>query len=177
MAAQPEEVTAETAAPEETAALGAALARLLQPGDLVELRGELGAGKTTLVRGAARELGVEGPITSPTFTVAQRHEGPVPVAHLDGYRLGREIEPEELDLLRGEADESAVSFLEWPEALAGLLPEARVAISIEHMGGDRRLVRFAAREPADRARLAQLIAHSRPRHRNGEPESGPHGGG
>ncbi len=176
MTAQPD-VAVETAAPEETAALGAALAGLLRSGDLVELRGELGAGKTTLVRGAARELGVEGTLTSPSYTVALRYEGRVPVAHLDGYRLGREIEPEELDLLRAEAGESAVSFVEWPEALAGLLPEARVVISIEHMGGDRRLVRFAAREPADQALLTQLIAHSRPRHRNGEPESGPHGGG
>ena len=165
-----------TGTPEETAALGAALAGLLEPGDVVELRGELGAGKTTLVRGAARELGVVGPVTSPTFTVAARYEGRVPVAHLDGYRLA-EVEAEEVELLREEAGESAVSFVEWPDALAGLLPEARVGVSIAHMGGDRRLVRFSAREPADRARLAHLIAHPRPRHSNGESQPRPHGGG
>ena len=72
----------------ETEALGAQFAELLEPGDVVVLSGEVGAGKTTLIRGACRALGVEGPVTSPTFTIGQRYEGAsLPISHLDLYRL------------------------------------------------------------------------------------------
>ena len=71
------------AAPAETEAIGARLAAELGPGDVVLIEGELGAGKTTLVRGACRALGVHGPVTSPTFTIGQRYPAPVPVAHVD----------------------------------------------------------------------------------------------
>ena len=73
----------------ETEALGARLAERLRPGDVVLVRGEMGAGKTTLIRGACRALGVEGPVTSPTFTIGQRYEGRVPVSHLDLKALGQ----------------------------------------------------------------------------------------
>jgi tRNA threonylcarbamoyladenosine biosynthesis protein TsaE len=81
-------VTETTASAAETEALGARIAADLEPGDVVLVRGELGAGKTTLIRGACRALGVEGPITSPTFTIGQRYAGRIPVSHLDLYRLG-----------------------------------------------------------------------------------------
>ena len=72
----------------ETEALGAELAERLGPGDVVVVSGEVGAGKTTLIRGACRALGVESPVTSPTFTIGHRYEGGrLPVAHLDLYRL------------------------------------------------------------------------------------------
>ncbi|MBU6364539.1 MAG: tRNA (adenosine(37)-N6)-threonylcarbamoyltransferase complex ATPase subunit type 1 TsaE, partial [Acidobacteria bacterium] len=74
--------------PGDTEDLGAGLAGLLAPGDVVVLRGDLGAGKTTLVRAAARALGVEGPVTSPTFAIANSYAGRIPVAHLDAWRLG-----------------------------------------------------------------------------------------
>ena len=83
--------------PDATEALGAGLAALLEPGDVVVLRGDLGAGKTTLVRAAARALGVEGPVTSPTFAIANTYQGRVPVAHLDAWRLG-DPDDEELGL-------------------------------------------------------------------------------
>ena len=78
----------ETSAPAETESLGAELAGTLRDGDVVLVRGELGAGKTTLVRGAARALGVAGPVTSPTFSIGHRYQGAnVTVSHLDLYRL------------------------------------------------------------------------------------------
>jgi tRNA threonylcarbamoyladenosine biosynthesis protein TsaE len=150
------------------------MAPLLAPGDLVLLRGELGAGKTTLVRAVARALGVEGPVTSPTFTVAQRYEGRVPVAHLDAYRLGAP-DPEDADLLVA-ALEGAVGFVEWPDPLLPALPEARIEAELRHMGGDRRLVLLAAREPDTRSDLVRLIADLRARHRHREPEPGPRSG-
>ncbi|HWI71970.1 MAG TPA: tRNA (adenosine(37)-N6)-threonylcarbamoyltransferase complex ATPase subunit type 1 TsaE, partial [Baekduia sp.] len=70
-----------------TEAAGAALAATLKPGDVVLLEGEMGAGKTTFVRGAARALGFEGPVTSPTFTIGRCYEGAVPIVHLDLHRL------------------------------------------------------------------------------------------
>src|SRR4051812_25541052 len=77
----------ETSSATETEAAGAELAGRLEPGDVVLVRGELGSGKTTFVRGACRALGVEGPITSPTFTIGHLYEGRVGVAHLDLFRL------------------------------------------------------------------------------------------
>ena len=77
----------ETASPEETERLAADLAQVLAPGDVVTVSGELGSGKTTFVRGAARALGVEGPVTSPTFTIGHRYHGRFDVSHLDLYRF------------------------------------------------------------------------------------------
>lgn len=138
------------------------------------LRGELGAGKTTLVRAVARALGVEGPVTSPTFTVAQLHHGRVPVAHMDAYRLaGADEDDEETELIRDALGGAAVAFVEWPDAVAGILPEPRIAIEIQHRGGDARLVRLAAREPATTAALESIRDHLRAGHRHDQPERGP----
>ena len=134
----------ESAAPAETEALGAQLARRLQRGDVVLVSGELGAGKTTFVRGACRALGVRSPVTSPTFTLARRYDGDLPISHLDLYRLG-DLAGEDPALLADELAEDRVAFVEWPEvgAPAGLDP-ARVAarVTLEHRGADRRLVRI-----------------------------------
>src|SRR4051794_9448402 len=134
--------TTETAAPEETEALAAQLAGRLRPGDVVLVSGELGAGKTTFVRGACRALGVCGAVTSPTFTIARRYDGVVPVSHLDLYRLG-DLADEDPALLADELGPDRVAFVEWPEvgAPAGLDPDRVVAqVSLEHRGGDRRRV-------------------------------------
>jgi tRNA threonylcarbamoyladenosine biosynthesis protein TsaE len=147
---------------------------MLAPGDLVLLRGELGAGKTTLVRAVARALGVTGPVTSPTFTLAQRYEGDAPVAHVDAYRLAAPDE-EDADLLRA-ALEDAIGLVEWPDALVAVLPEPRLELELQHLGGDRRLVLFDAREPDARSELVRLIADLRARHRHREPEPGPRSG-
>jgi tRNA threonylcarbamoyladenosine biosynthesis protein TsaE len=128
--------------PSETEAIAAALAQRLAPGDIVLVSGELGAGKTTFVRGACRALGVTGPVTSPTFTIARRYEGSVPISHLDLYRLGN-LEDEDPALLADELAGDRIAFVEWPEvgAPAGLEAERVAArVRLEHRGGDRRLV-------------------------------------
>ena len=141
----------ETSAPEETEALAARLAGSLRVGDVVTVSGELGAGKTTFVRGAARALGVTGPVTSPTYTIGNRYRGRVDVCHLDLYRFERVTAPEWGDLEPYFDD--AVVFVEWPEAGAGALPPARVAVELRHTADARRAISLAAAEPALLARV------------------------
>ena len=100
--------------------------------------GELGSGKTTFVRGACRALGVEGPVTSPTFTIGHRYDGRVVVSHLDLYRFRGVSAAEWGDLEPYFQD--AVVFVEWPEAGAGVLPAPRFEVQLEHGGQDIRLV-------------------------------------
>lgn len=124
---------------DETRRLAAEFARRLQPGDVVLLRGELGAGKTTFVRGACEVLGVEGPVTSPSYVFGNVYQGRIPVAHLDLYRLESVEFSDELaldDYLTGDR----VGFIEWPhdDGLPGGEPRARV--TIEHAGGDDRRI-------------------------------------
>ena len=145
--------------------LGRGLAALLAPGDVVVLRGDLGAGKTTLVRAAARALGVEGPVTSPTFAIANAYEGRVPVAHLDAWRLG-DPDDEELGLALEAVGTDAVAFIEWPDAVLHGLPEPRVRIDIAHGGGDERVVRLDTADPGMHASLEALCDDLRARHRN-----------
>ena len=126
----------------ETEALGAELAKGLRPGDVVLVEGELGAGKTTFVRGACRSLGVTGPVTSPTFTIGQRYQGAVTVAHIDLFRLER-LDLEEPGLLDDYLGPEAVAFVEWPpDGGQALFAAPRIAarVRIEHAGGDRRRV-------------------------------------
>jgi tRNA threonylcarbamoyladenosine biosynthesis protein TsaE len=132
----------ETSSPVETEALAADLADGLKPGDVVLVSGDLGAGKTTFVRGAARALGVAVPVTSPTFTIARRYEdGRVPVSHLDLFRLAG-LDDEEPELLAEELAGDRIAFVEWPEQAGGDLGGAHVVarVRLEHLGGDRRRV-------------------------------------
>jgi tRNA threonylcarbamoyladenosine biosynthesis protein TsaE len=129
----------ETSSPEETEAVAARLARELRPGDLVTVSGELGTGKTTFVRGAARALGVTQAVTSPTFTVGHRYRGSGgDVSHIDLYRFADVSNAEWGDL--EPYFEDAVVFLEWPEAAGDELPAVRAAVRLRHRNGDRRLV-------------------------------------
>ena len=129
-----------TDGPEETERAGAELAAGLKPGDVVLVSGELGAGKTTFVRGAARALGVTGPVSSPTFTIGHRYEAPIPVAHLDLYRLAG-IDPEEWGDLEPYFD-GTVAFVEWPEHGGKWLPEARIVVTLKHVDESHRSVRI-----------------------------------
>jgi tRNA threonylcarbamoyladenosine biosynthesis protein TsaE len=136
-------VDTETASAAETEAVAADLAARLRPGDIVLVSGELGAGKTTFVRGACRALGVQVPVTSPTFTIARRYEdGRVPISHLDLFRLGEGLGDEEPELLDDELGPDRVAFVEWPEVAGDGLPGIHVAarVRLEHRGGDRRRV-------------------------------------
>jgi tRNA threonylcarbamoyladenosine biosynthesis protein TsaE len=130
---------AETDSADATEAVAAELAGRLGPGDVVLVQGELGSGKTTFVRGACRALGVEGPITSPTFTIGHLYEGEVPVAHLDLFRLDS-LTDEDPALLGDYLTPDRVAFVEWPEAAVPQIERVAHRVRLEHRGGDRRLV-------------------------------------
>ncbi|HYH53250.1 MAG TPA: tRNA (adenosine(37)-N6)-threonylcarbamoyltransferase complex ATPase subunit type 1 TsaE [Solirubrobacterales bacterium] len=130
----------ETNGAAETEALGARIAERLEPGDVILLSGELGTGKTTLVRGACRALGVPGPVTSPTFTIGQRYEGGrMPVSHLDLYRL-QSLEGEDPALLDDYLRPEGVAFIEWPAAGAGRLDRPALEVRLAHESEERRRV-------------------------------------
>jgi tRNA threonylcarbamoyladenosine biosynthesis protein TsaE len=135
----------QTIDPIETEALGAELAVGLRAGDVVLVHGELGAGKTTFVRGAARALGVCGPVTSPTFSIGHRYRGTnLTVSHLDLYRLNG-LQHEDPELLEDYLGAERIAFVEWPEVGAGELPDARLRVTLTHAGADHR--RIEVHEP------------------------------
>ena len=138
--------------PGETERLAARIAAALEPGDVVTIEGELGAGKTTFVRGACRELGFEGLVTSPTFTIGHRYEGRLTISHLDLYRFSGVSAAEWGDL--EPYFSGAVVFVEWPEAGASVLPSARARVSIEHSGDEHRRITIESTDAAlQRARF------------------------
>jgi tRNA threonylcarbamoyladenosine biosynthesis protein TsaE len=128
--------------PDETEAAGAELARRLNPGDVVLVSGELGSGKTTFVRGACRALGVEGPVTSPTFTIGQVLGESLEVAHLDLCRLGS-LAGEDSALLEDYLTPERVGFVEWPALAEPALERVAARVLLEHAGGDRRRITVA----------------------------------
>ena len=121
-----------SSSPEETERIAGLLAARLSSGDVVYVCGELGAGKTTFVRGACRALGIEGPVTSPTYTIGHRYDG---VSHLDLYRF-EQLTDADWGALEPYFDD-AIVFVEWPEAGAGVLPPARYAVRLRHADGGR----------------------------------------
>ena len=130
----------ETASAVETEALGARLAEQLGRGDLVVVSGEVGAGKTTLIRGACRGLGVTDPVTSPTFTIGQRYGGGrLPISHLDLYRLAS-LEGEDPALLEDYLRPDSVAFVEWPAAGAERLGRPALTVHMAHLGEGKRVV-------------------------------------
>jgi tRNA threonylcarbamoyladenosine biosynthesis protein TsaE len=131
----------ETASPEETERVAAALAVGLIPGDVVTVSGELGTGKTTFVRGACRALGVTQAVTSPTFTIGHRYDG---ISHLDLYRFVGLSAAEWGDLEPYFDD--AIVFVEWPEAGANALPRPRAEVRLRHIEGDRRMIELESED-------------------------------
>jgi tRNA threonylcarbamoyladenosine biosynthesis protein TsaE len=131
-------VRLESGSPEETERVGAAVAAGLGLGDVVTVSGELGTGKTTFVRGACRALGVDGPVTSPTYTIGHRYEGRVPVSHLDLFRFESVSAPEWGDLEPYFDD--AVVFVEWPEAAGDDLPPVRLRARLAYTDSGRLIV-------------------------------------
>jgi tRNA threonylcarbamoyladenosine biosynthesis protein TsaE len=138
------ELTFDTASADETRALGARIAALLEPGDVVLLHGDLGAGKTTLTQGVGQALGMPQLAQSPTFSLvvdAQLPDGAV-LRHIDLYRLD---DPSELDTLGFEeltSDPGAITLIEWPERAAGLLPDAYLLVKLDTAGPDCRSIRL-----------------------------------
>lgn len=146
-------ISLETDSPEETAAAGAALARLLRPGDVLALTGELGAGKTVFVQGVAAGLGCDPavPVTSPTFVIMHEYPGPTPLFHFDFYRLAREEDALEVGCEEFfEAD--GVCAVEWGEKFPRIFPEAALRVRFAWLSEERRRIEL---EPgpgfADRA--------------------------
>lgn len=151
-----------TSSAPETEAFGALLASLLRPGDVVLVRGELGSGKTTLVRGACRSLGVEEPVTSPTFTIGHLYHGTSSVAHLDLYRFVG-LSAAEWGDLEPYFDDT-IAFVEWPDAGLAALPSPRATLVLEHVAP---AVRRITVDSADRTLLEDLArADPGVRHRN-----------
>jgi tRNA threonylcarbamoyladenosine biosynthesis protein TsaE len=141
----------ETSDSRQTEALGAELAAALTPGDIVLVRGELGAGKTTFVRGAARALGVSDPVTSPTFGIGHRYQGShVIVSHLDLYRLAG-LHEEEPALLDDYLGPGRIAFVEWPEETSAELRNACLLVTLTHQGGDRRRIEVRERDECSQA--------------------------
>jgi tRNA threonylcarbamoyladenosine biosynthesis protein TsaE len=144
-----------TRALDETRKAAAALAGLLVPGDVVSLTGDLGAGKTAFVQGAAKALGVAEPVVSPTFVLVREYRGEMPIHHVDVYRLDRLQEVHDLgfeDLL----DPGSVVFVEWGDAIEALLPDSHLRIELRTEDGDNRRMRISARGPAWAPRWERL---------------------
>lgn len=145
----------ETHSAAETEGVGAALASALGTGDVVFVEGELGTGKSTLVRGACRQLGVTEVVTSPTFVLGRRYEpdSRPAIGHVDLYRLD-DVSLEDPALLADYFGPDTISFVEWPEQGARELGfgSACASIRLEHAGGDSRLIQVAAED-----RLADVL--------------------
>lgn len=136
-----------SASPEETERIGAELAGLLRPGDVVALTGELGAGKTCLIKGLARGLGVTRMVSSPTFVLVTHYSGRLPVFHVDAYRT--ESLGEVLDLGFDEyVSAGGVTVVEWADKLRPLLPAGTIWVHISGLGDEPRAI--AIDRPADR---------------------------
>ena len=144
-----------------TLALGRGLARLLEPGDVVTLSGELGAGKTTLARGLISGLAERAglapeEVPSPSFPVVQTYElGPINLWHFDLYRIERAGELEELGL--ADALGEGVTLIEWPERAAELLPKSRLDIRLEWSGEGRRAFLAGRLQSSHLAALRELL--------------------
>jgi len=137
-----------TSSADDTRRLGRAVAEALRPGDVVALAGDLGAGKTAFVQGAAAGLGVTDPVVSPTFTLVREYDGRVHVIHVDVYRLDRINDV--VDLGFDEfLDGSAVVFVEWGDVIQGLLPESWLAVDLllDERDDSRRSVRLRGTGP------------------------------
>ncbi len=142
MAANPAPRVFESRADEATEAFGEALGRHLAPGCVVALIGELGAGKTVLVRGIARGLGVAAPVTSPTFVLMQQHEGRWPLYHFDAWMSGREalfLEGGGAEFLGGDG----VAVVEWADRVEPWLPLPRLEVRLEHRSPSTRRLRLS----------------------------------
>jgi len=135
---------------EETRAMGECLAPLLERGDVVVLTGDLGAGKTVLVKGVAAGLLVAEPVTSPTFGILSVHPGRLPLYHFDLYRLDDETQLEDVGFYETiEAD--GASFVEWGDRFPAAMPVDRLDVAITLAEGDERVLTLCPRGPRSHA--------------------------
>lgn len=149
----------ESSSPEETVRLGERLARCLRAGDVVGVDGELGAGKTCFVRGLARGLALDPEVVySPSFTLVAEYPGPIPLFHVDLFRLGEPLELDEAEEigLREHLDPEGVTAVEWASKLA--VPPSTFSISVEIEGDERRVIRMRAGSSRGEEVLRRLSA-------------------
>jgi tRNA threonylcarbamoyladenosine biosynthesis protein TsaE len=143
--------------PEDTRAFGARLAKLLRAGDLVILNGPLGAGKTALTQGIGAGLGVTGEVTSPTFVISRVHRGPLPLVHVDAYRL-RAFEVDDLDL-DASVDDS-VTVVEWGHGMAERLADSYLEVLITRRDDDAREIELVCHRGDWADRVAGLLTEA-----------------
>lgn len=124
---------------EDTQALADRIGRLAEPGDVLTLSGDLGAGKTSFTQGLARGMGISGVVNSPTFTIIKEYMGRLPLYHMDVYRMEDELEDLGFDeYFYGDG----VTVVEWPQMIAEQLPEERCDVVITRGEGDERMLVF-----------------------------------
>ena len=156
MGAAPGELIREVAGEAVQEALGGAIARHLAPGMVLHLRGEIGAGKTTLTRGLLRGLGVTVAVKSPPYTLVEPYEGEgTPIYHFDLYRLA---DPEELHFFGAEEyfSPETICILEWADRAGDLLPQPDLILQTDYRDSSSRTVRLRARTPAGQRVVAGL---------------------
>jgi len=127
--------------PEDTESIAAAIGAMLSTGDVIVLTGDLGAGKTTFVRGLARGLGVALGVKSPSFAIHLRYPGRIPLHHLDLYRLNEARDLAELGL-EDVLEQDGVAAVEWGERLKNWIPDRALTVTFEDLGGTRRRLRI-----------------------------------
>ena len=145
-----------SATPADTLALGRRIAALLRPGDVVLLAGRLGAGKTLMASGIAEGLGVEEPVTSPSFVLVRSYDGLLPVHHADVYRLGSIAEFDDLDLLAETQD--GVLLIEWGTAVANGVPADHLLVELAVADDETRHIRITPHGAFCRRSLEELVA-------------------
>lgn len=146
--------TVTTRSPAETRALGTRLAAVLEPGDVILLVGDLGAGKTELAKGIAVGLGVEEAVVSPTFTLAREYEGRLPLVHADAYRLEHGRDVADLDV---QERDDAVTLIEWGNAVTGVLGiDEYLEVRLSSVGDDEREITPVPCGPSWQARIGAL---------------------
>jgi tRNA threonylcarbamoyladenosine biosynthesis protein TsaE len=138
--------------PDDTRALGAALAAVVRAGDLVVLVGPLGAGKTALTQGLGAALGVREPVTSPTFVISRVHRGGrLPLVHVDAYRLGGVADVDDLDL--DASTEESVTVVEWGQGLVEQLADEHLEVRLDRRDDDVRTAVLVPHGPGWQQRL------------------------
>jgi len=150
-------VRCRSTSPEETQAIANLLTPALLPGDVVALSGDLGAGKTCFVQGAARALGVTDRVTSPSFVLVKEYKGAFPILHLDVYRLSNLQELTDLGY-EEFLDPAGIVFIEWGDAVKPLLPEDYLEVSIRRSIDEDRLIDIHARGTSWNRRLVDLAS-------------------
>lgn len=151
-------MSARTNGVDETRDLGEALGRLLRPGDVIVLAGDLGAGKTALAQGIGRGLGVAETVVSPSFVIVREYEGRIPLVHVDVYRLDFVQELHDLGF-EEVLDDERVTLIEWGDRVSGLLPDERFEVSMSvGVGATTREIDWVGTGPSWHGRADSLAA-------------------